>query len=128
METHHHHHYCQGTTFLGYLPRPPQPRYSPHPWRPFPTKPFSHSRTSFSSNNFPRWNSNDDTFPPPNFSFNFNNAKTKPQEEDEEDDDEFVKKRRWWSDEYTEETEEDGNGGILEDALDSLWILKVNHF
>nr|AFK48698.1 unknown [Medicago truncatula] len=126
METHHHHHYCQGTTFLGHLPRPPQPLYSPHPWRPFSTKPISHSRISFSSNNFPRWNSNDETFRPPNF--NFNNARTTSQEEDEEeeyDDDEFGKKRRWWSDEYTEETEEEGNSGILEDALDSLWILKV---
>jgi len=124
MEAHHQQHYCQGTTFLGYLSRPPQPRYSPHPWRP-----FSHSRISFSSNNFPRWNSNDDTFRPPNF--NFNNARTKPQDEDEEeeydDDDEFVKKRRWWSDEFPEETEE-RNGGTWEEALDSLWIIKVNYF
>ncbi|CAJ2673759.1 unnamed protein product [Trifolium pratense] len=122
----HHHHFCQASKFLGYLSRPPQPRYSPHPWQPFHTKPFSHSRIFFSSNNFPRWNSNDETFRPPNF--NFNNARrTKPQDEDEEeedDDDEYGKKRRWWSDEYPEEIDE-GYGGGWEEALDSLWILKV---
>ncbi|MCI13781.1 hypothetical protein A2U01_0034901, partial [Trifolium medium] len=121
MEAHLHHHSCQGSKFLGYLSRPPQP----HPWQPFHTKPFSHSRISFSSNNFPRWNSSDETFRSPNF--NFNNARrTKPQDEDEEeedDDDEYGKKRRWWSDESQEETDE-GYGGGWEEALDSLWILK----
>ncbi|CAI8582918.1 unnamed protein product [Vicia faba] len=106
------------------VPRPPQPRCSPCPWRPFHTKPLSHSRISFSSNNFPRWDSND-AFQPSNFSFN--NARTKPleqEEEEEEDDEEYVKKRRWWSDESPEETEE-GYSGAWVDALDSLWILKI---
>ncbi|CAK8570576.1 unnamed protein product [Lathyrus sativus] len=118
-----HHHCCQGSTFLGYgyLPRPPQPRYL---WRPFYTKPLPHSRISFSSNNFPRWDSND-TFRPSNFSFN--NARTKPleeEDEEEEEDDGYGKKRRWWSDESPEETEE-VNSGTWVDALDSLWVLKI---
>ncbi|XP_058724296.1 uncharacterized protein LOC131595826 isoform X2 [Vicia villosa] len=120
-----HRPYCQGSTFLGYLPRPPQPRYCPCPWRPSHTKPLSHSRISFSSNNFPRWDSTD-PFRPSNFSFN--NARTKPLEEEDDDDDEdddgYGKKRRWWSDESAEETEE-GYSGTWEDALDSLWILKI---
>lgn len=118
-----HHHYCHGsTTFLGHPPPPPPP------WRPplLHSKPFHHSRISCSDNNFPRWDSNAETFRPRNFSFNNVTGKKKPQQQEEEEDDdeeEYGKKRRWWSDESPVTEEE--YSGIWEEAIDTMWIFKV---
>ncbi|XP_061358917.1 uncharacterized protein LOC133303075 [Gastrolobium bilobum] len=113
-------HQCSILFFLGHHPRPPQTC----PWRPFHPKPFSHSRISCSNNNFPRWDSNAETFKPRNF--NFNSTRGKPQEqedEDEEEEEEYGKKRRWWSDESP--GIEEGASGVWEEAIDSMWVFKV---
>ncbi|KAK7344561.1 hypothetical protein VNO77_14306 [Canavalia gladiata] len=118
METHHHR--ClHGSTFLAY----PLPLPQHCSWRTRNTRPFSPFLISCSSNNFPRWDSNaEDTFRPRNSSFNSARGKEQEQEEQEE---RYGKKRRWWSDEYREEFQEESSSGIWEEAIDSLWILKV---
>ncbi|KAM0963396.1 hypothetical protein FF1_022514 [Malus domestica] len=111
----------------------------PHPWRPNYSfhficqnpLPSSHLSRSYAPS-YRRWDSNAETIRSQRFGFNFrdkgNGEKDEDDDEDEEDYEysrrEGKKKRRWWSDESSE-MEEEGSGGILEDAIDSVWIFKV---
>ncbi|TKY53664.1 hypothetical protein E2542_SST25205 [Spatholobus suberectus] len=119
METHHHQ--CwHGSIFLGHPLPPPQPSS----WRPLLARPFSPSLVYCSSNNFPRWDSNAETFRPRNFSSNGARGKEREQEQEEG----YGKKRRWWSDEnreLQEEEEEKRSSGIWEEATESVWIVKI---
>ncbi|KAK7393640.1 hypothetical protein VNO78_22199 [Psophocarpus tetragonolobus] len=100
---------CCHHQFLGY----PLPPSQPSSWPPFLAKPFSPSLLSCSSNNFPRWDSNAETFPPRNFS-----SKNRARDQQRYD-----QKRRWWSDE--DEELEEISSGILEDAIHSVWFLQI---
>ncbi|MED6225755.1 hypothetical protein PIB30_096796 [Stylosanthes scabra] len=87
----------------------------PSPWRPLHPKPYSHSRVSCSNNNFPRWDSNAETFRQRNF-----NPRTEPDERKRE----YRSKRRWWSDEPPD-IDEGSSGGVWEEVIDSIWIFQV---
>lgn len=116
METHHKQ-FLHCSIFLGH----PLPLSPPFSWRPLlHASPFSLSLISCSSNNnFPRWDSNAETFRPPTFN--------KQQQQG------YGKKRRWWSDDNSEfedddddeYQEEEASNGIWEQVVDSVWILKV---
>ncbi|KAJ7955511.1 Transmembrane protein [Quillaja saponaria] len=121
MEAHHVTHPCS------ILPQP-LPRY--RQWRPLtPTvpsfsqnpkaKPFSYSRI-LCSTKYRRWDSNAET---QRFSFNFRGKEEDGEVEDEVAGEASGKKRRWWSDESPGMDEVPG--GILEEAIDGVWILKV---
>ena len=124
MEAHHH---CHSThpfsIFLGHPPQP-QPQPQPSPWRTLHPKPFSNSRISCSSNNFPRWDSNAETFRPRKF----NSSKPKPDEPQQEEQ-QYGSKRRWWSDDEPPEIDEEGSsGGVWEEVISSIWIFEVIQF
>ncbi|KAM2039325.1 hypothetical protein ACFX1T_012780 [Malus domestica] len=116
----------------------------PHPWRPrysfhfiFQNPlPSTHLSRSYAPS-YRRWDSNAETIRSQRFGFNFRDKGNREEdagddeeeEEEEEEDYEYSRskgtnKRRWWSDESSE-MEEESSGGILEDAIDSFWILKV---
>ncbi|KAK7355449.1 hypothetical protein VNO80_14705 [Phaseolus coccineus] len=120
METHLHQCYCHTSKFLGHPFPPSQPSSS---WRPFlHARPFSPSLVSCSYNNFPRWDSNAESFRPRNFTSN--GPRGKEREEQEQG---YGRKRRWWSDEEREfgEDEEDTSSGIVEEAIDGVWFLQI---
>ncbi|PON94893.1 Transmembrane protein [Trema orientale] len=108
----------------------------PPPWRPTfslrslslvsPSSSF-HYRRSWSAAGYRRWDSNAETGRSQKFGFDFRGKKDDNEDEDEEYEEELYgskgKKRRWWSDESPEM--EEGPGGILEEAIDAFWILKV---
>ncbi|XP_062108986.1 uncharacterized protein LOC133819699 [Humulus lupulus] len=104
----------------------------PPPWRPsYPLRPLSlispssyQYRRSWRSQ-YRRWDSNAETGRSQRFGFDFRGKRDEDEYRDEEEYEEgFYKgnKRRWWSDESPEMEE---GPGILEEAIDSLWILKV---
>ncbi|RDX95704.1 hypothetical protein CR513_21730, partial [Mucuna pruriens] len=110
MERYQQHKCWHGSKFLGHSIPPPQLSS----WRPLlRVRPFSPSLVSCSSKNFPRWDSNAETFRPRNF-----RAKEEPQEG-------YRNKRRWWSDEDPEFDDEEEPSGIWEQAIDSVWFLKI---
>jgi len=120
METHLHQCYWHASKFLGH---PIPPSHLSSSWRPFLlARPFSPSLVSCSSNNFPRWDSNAESFRPRNF--NSNGPRGKEREEQEQG---YGRKRRWWSDEEKEfmEDEEEISSGILEETIDGVWFLQV---
>ncbi|BAT96050.1 uncharacterized protein LOC124822505 [Vigna umbellata] len=120
METHLHQCYWYSSKFLGH-PIPPSQLSSS--WRPFLlARPFCPSLVSCSSNNFPRWDSNAESFRPRNFTSN--GPRGKEREEQEQG---YGRKRRWWSDEEREfpEDEEDISSGIVEEAIDGVWFLQI---
>ncbi|CAJ1968091.1 unnamed protein product [Sphenostylis stenocarpa] len=121
METHLHQCYWNASKFLGHSLPPSQTSSS---WRPFlHARPVSPSLISCSSNNFPRWDSNAETFRPRNFTSN--GPRGKEREEQEQGN---GRKRRWWSDEereFVEDEEEDFSSGIVEEAIDSVWFLQI---
>ncbi|MED6123981.1 hypothetical protein PIB30_054668 [Stylosanthes scabra] len=86
------------------------------PWLPLHPKPYSHSRVSCSNNNFPRWDSNAETFRQRNFT-----PRTDPDERRKR---EYRSKRRWWSDEPPD-IDEGSGGGVWEEVIDSIWIFQV---
>lgn len=120
MEIHLHQCYWYASKFLGH---PVPPSHLSSSWRPFLlARPFSPSLVSCSSNNFPRWDSNAESFRPRNFTSN--GPRGKEREEQEQG---YGRKRRWWSDEEREflEDEEEISSGIMEEAIDGVWFLQV---
>ncbi|ONI26882.1 hypothetical protein PRUPE_1G052600 [Prunus persica] len=115
----------------------------PHPWRPKYSfhslfqNPLPSSQPSRSyTPKYRRWDSNAETIRSQRFGFNLRDKGNKEEEEDADGDEEEEedynyngskekKKRRWWSDDYSESEMEEGSGGILDEAIDSVWILKV---
>lgn len=111
----------------------------PPPWRPtYPLRSLSltspsslHYRRSWSAAGYRRWDSNAEPGRSQRFGFDFRGKRDEDEDYEEDDEEkEFYgskgKKRRWWSDESPEM--EEGPGGILEEAIDALWILKVTNF
>ena len=116
--------------------------HSPHPWRPprytlhsllhNPPPSSSHFLRSFATN-YRRWDSNAETIRSKTFGFSFRDKRNQDEEDDDyEEEDEYGystskgkkrKKRRWWSDGPSEY--DDGPFGVVEEAIDSVWILKV---
>ncbi|XP_014514463.1 uncharacterized protein LOC106772526 [Vigna radiata var. radiata] len=120
MEIHLHQCYWYASKFLGH---PVPPSHLSSSWRPFLlARPFSPSLVSCSSNNFPRWDSNAESFRPRNFTSN--GPRGKEREEQEQG---YGRKRRWWSDEEREflEDEEEISSGIMEEAIDGVWFLQI---
>ena len=115
----------------------------PHPWRPrysfhfiFQTPPPSSHLSRSYAPSYRRCDSNAETIRSQRFGFDFrdkgNRQEDADDDQEEEEDYEYStskgqNKRRWWSDESPEMVEE-SSGGILEDAIDSFWILKVLTF
>lgn len=118
----------------------------PHPWRPKYSfhslfqNPLPSSQPSRSyTPKYRRWDSNAETIRSQRFGFNLRDKGNKEEEDDADGDEEEEedynyngskekKKRRWWSDDYSESEMEEGSGGILDEAIDSVWILKVLTF
>ncbi|KAI5348227.1 hypothetical protein L3X38_001114 [Prunus dulcis] len=109
-----------------------RPKYSFHSLcqNPLPSSQPSRSYTP----KYRRWDSNAETIRSQRFGFNLRDKGNKEEEDDadgeEEEEEDYnyngskeKKKRRWWSDDYSEM--EEGSGGILDEAIDSVWILKV---
>ncbi|KAG6617956.1 hypothetical protein I3842_Q139400 [Carya illinoinensis] len=111
--------------------RPASPRRNPK----LPVTPnlSSHSRRSCSTKYRP-WDSNAE---PVRSSWRFGFQDAEDEEDDKDQASEFGlggsrtkknsnRKRRWWNDDYSSSPEmEEESGGIFEEAIDSLWILKV---
>ncbi|CAN6725871.1 unnamed protein product [Malus baccata var. baccata] len=111
----------------------------PHPWRPrysfhfiFQNPlPSTHLSRSYAPS-YRRWDSNAETIRSQRFGFNFRDKGNREEDAGDDEEEEYYEysrskgtnKRRWWSDESSE-MEEESSGGILEDAIDSFWILKV---
>lgn len=112
--------------------RPPSPRRNPK--LPITPNLSSHFRRSCSTRYRP-WDSNAE--PVRSSSSRFGFSDTEDEEDDEDQASEFSlgrsrrkknsnRKRRWWSDDYSSSPEmEEESGGIFEEVIDSLWILKV---
>ncbi|KAM6544812.1 hypothetical protein CsatB_025548 [Cannabis sativa] len=110
----------------------------PPPWPPInPLPPLSllspssyyHYRFSCRTH-YRRWDSNAETRRSQRFGFDFRGKRDEYEDEDEDEEEEDYEegfyngsKRRWWSDYESPEREE--GPGILEEAIDALWILKV---
>ncbi|KAL6194660.1 hypothetical protein ACLB2K_035741 [Fragaria x ananassa] len=112
-----------------------RPRYSLHSLFQNPPSPSSHLLRSYTTC-YRRWDSNAETIRSKTFGFSFRDKRNQDEYEEEEDDYEEEedygystskgkkkKRRRWWSDGPSEM--EEGPSGVLEEAIDSVWIFKV---
>ncbi|XP_065862930.1 uncharacterized protein [Euphorbia lathyris] len=124
------------------LTKPGSINIGAQPLFPFKTPNFNfyyspRSRRSYVSTINSRWNSNAETVKSQIFKFKFRDKDKRYRdndvavdEEEEEEESGGVgkgKKRRWWSDEPRFMEEEEAPS-ILEEFIDSLWILKLSKF
>ncbi|XP_024194745.1 uncharacterized protein LOC112197994 [Rosa chinensis] len=118
-------------------PHPWRPRYSLHSLFQNPRPPSSHLLRSYTTK-YRRWDSNAETIRSKTFGFSFRDRRNGDEDEEEDDDDyeeeddygyntskgkKKKNKRRWWSDGPSEMEEKPV--GVLEEAIDSVWIFKV---